>query len=161
MKYVKNNQIFFIDEIRAMFPNTSIPNDANLEEFGFYKLIPTSPPAVLPWHRIDQAPPDGNVQTWVQIPLTEAEIIAQCSALLEEKLNNFAKERGYDTILAACSYATSTVDKFRNEGQICVKHRDNSWYRLFEILAEVRDGFRLMPTWEELDAELPTLTWIL
>ena len=159
MIYVKNNQIFYIQDIRMMFPNTSIPDDANLKEFGFYKLIYTNPPTVLPWHRLEQGDPVNNTQTWVQVPLTETEIIDQCSVLLNERLNTFAKERGYDNILSACSYATSTVIKFQTEGQTCVRLRDASWSYLFSVISDVRDGLRAMPSWDQLESELPVLSW--
>lgn len=159
MVYVKNNQIFYIQEIRNLYPNTSIPDDANLEDFGFYKLVYTDPPTMLPWHRLEQGSPVDNTQTWVQIPLTESEIIDQCSSLLNERLNAFASERGYDSILSACSYAASTVNKFQTEGQTCISLRDSSWSYLFSVIADVRAGVREMPTWEQLESELPTLTW--
>ena len=159
MVYVKDNKIFYINEVRKLFPNTSIPDDANLDEFGFTKLIYTTPPSVLPWHRIDQGDPVDNTQTWIQVPLTETEIIDQCNALLNEKLDTFAKERGYDNVLSACSYATSTVPKFQLEGQTCVRLRDECWNCLFSIISDVRDGIREMPTWEQIETELPALVW--
>lgn len=159
MVYVKDNKIFYINEIRKLFPNTSIPDDADLSEFGFAKLIYTTPPAPLPWHRLDQGNPANNTQTWVHVPLTETEILNQCSSLLNDRLNMFVSEKGYDNILSACSYATSTVPKFQLEGQTCVRARDESWSKLFSIISEVRDGLREMPTWEQIELELPALTW--
>ena len=68
--------------------------------------------------------------------------------------------RNYDNILSACTYATSSVPKFQVEGQYCVDMRDQTWSKLYEMLAEVIGGTRSMPTkYEDIESELPTLEW--
>ncbi len=46
---------------------------------------------------------------------------------VQNMLDAFAKERGYDSIISACSYATSKVEKFAMEANICVDLRDAAW----------------------------------
>lgn len=89
----------------------------------------------------------------------QVKIIAQYTAGVQKHLDDFAWTRNYDGILSAATYATSTVPKFKAEGQYAVEARDATWAKCYEILAAVEDGTRPMPTLEELIAELPVLTW--
>lgn len=78
----------------------------------------------------------------------------------QERLDDFAKTRNYDGILSACTYATSTVQKFQQEGQYCVEARDATWNKLYEILAEVEAGTRPLPeSYTDIEPELPVLEW--
>ena len=67
--------------------------------------------------------------------------------------------RGYDGILSAATYATSTVPQFKTEGQYAVEARDLTWAKGYEIFGAVLSGQRPMPTIEEVFAELPELVW--
>ena len=83
-----------------------------------------------------------------------------CVATTQARLDTFARTRNYDGILSCATYATSTVPKFQSEGQYAVTARDATWATLYTIMGEVEAGVRPMPTtWEEVEAELPTLTW--
>lgn len=87
-------------------------------------------------------------------------IQASIVAATQQRLDDFAKTRGYDSILSACTYATSTVPKFATEGQYCVIQRDATWATLYAMLAEVEAGTRPMPSgYADIEAELPALTW--
>ncbi len=78
----------------------------------------------------------------------------------QTRLDEFARTRGYDGILSACTYASSTVPKFQAEGQYCVDARDNTWATLYTILSEVESGIRPSPiAYSDLEPELPVLTW--
>ena len=78
----------------------------------------------------------------------------------QERLNAFASTRNYDGILSACTYATSPNQKFAKEGKYCVEARDNTWTKLYEILAEVQEGVREAPSsYYDIEPELPVLTW--
>lgn len=92
-------------------------------------------------------------------PPTTEQIIAQYTAGVQQHLDNFARTRGYDNILSACTYATSVNPKFAAEGQYAVEARDATWAKCYEILAAVEAGSRPIPTLDELLAELPVLTW--
>lgn len=61
--------------------------------------------------------------------------------------------------MSAATYATSTVSKFRAEGQYAVEARDLTWAKAYEIMDAVMSGARPMPTLEEVIAELPGLEW--
>lgn len=76
------------------------------------------------------------------------------------RLDTFAQTRNYDSILSACTYATSVIEKFSSEGQYAVNARDMTWAELYTILGEVQGGLRPMPTgYSEIESELPLLSW--
>lgn len=90
---------------------------------------------------------------------TVAEIIAQYTMAVQKHLDTFAQTRNYDNILSAATYATSTVPKFKVEGQYAVEARDETLAKCYEVLAEVEAGTRPMPTLDDLLIELPILEW--
>ena len=76
------------------------------------------------------------------------------------RLDTFAQTRNYDSILSACTYATSVIEKFSSEGQYAVNARDMTWAELYTILGEVQGGLRPMPTgYAQIESELPALVW--
>ena len=102
----------------------------------------------------------GNVpDPYVPPALTPAEQIAAMQEAVQQRLDAFAQTRYYDSILSACTYATSTVPRFRADGQYCVDARDSTWGICYQVLAEVEAGTRPMPTADELLALLPVLAW--
>lgn len=92
-------------------------------------------------------------------PPTEAELLASYTAAIQNRLDDFARTRGYDGILSATTYAGSGVPKFNAEGGYALSARDATWAKGYDILAAVQAGTRPAPTLAELDAELPALVW--
>lgn len=81
-------------------------------------------------------------------------------AATQDRLDTFAKDRGYDGILSACTYATSPSTNFATEGQYCVAQRDATWIKLIEILGEITFGTRPRPSgYADIEADLPPLVW--
>lgn len=79
---------------------------------------------------------------------------------VQDRLDSFARSKGYDSILSACTYATSSIVKFKVEGQYCVDSRDRTWGALYQILEEVQKGARPIPScYEDIEKGLPVLTW--
>lgn len=89
----------------------------------------------------------------------QATMQAEFTDAVQRRLDEFAQTRGYDGIMSACTYATSTVERFRREGERAVMLRDATWAACYAILADVLAGERPVPTLEEVLAELPPLTW--
>lgn len=87
--------------------------------------------------------------------LTESDYVTAIQSMLDAK----ARERNYDGILSACTYATSTFPKFAAEGQACVAWRDAVWSQCYAILGAVQAGQRAQPTIEQVIAEMPALVW--
>jgi hypothetical protein len=85
--------------------------------------------------------------------------LAEYTAAMQAVLDTTAKARNYDGILSACTYATSTVDKFRAEGQACVEWRDKVWAFGYDLLARVDAGQTPAPALADLAAILPQMVW--
>lgn len=104
---------------------------------------------------------NGNMQLIVrQLPQPtpeeiEAQLQKQMTDTVQYALDAFAKTRGYDGIMSACSYSNSTDAQFKLEADYCIQLRDTTWRMGYAILAEVKAGNRPVPTVEELIAELP------
>ena len=92
-------------------------------------------------------------------PPTTEQVIASYTAAVQQHLDDTAKQRGYDGILSACTYATSTNAKFSAEGQAAVAWRDAVWATCYATLAAVESGAAVMPTIDELMAVLPAIIW--
>ena len=84
----------------------------------------------------------------------------QIMTATQQRLDTFAGTRDYNSILSACTYATSAVPQFKSDGQYCVNARDETWGKLYTMLAEVEAGTRPMPSgYAEIEGELPVLQW--
>ena len=84
---------------------------------------------------------------------------SRLTSAIQSILDETAKERGYDSLLSLCTYATSTNAKFSDEGQAGVSWRDEVWDKGYAILADVESGARAIPTVDELLSELPDFVW--
>lgn len=78
---------------------------------------------------------------------------------VQKHLDETARQRNYDNILSACNYVTSTDLIFAAEGQACVEFRDATWRKCYQILEEVQQGQRAIPTAPEVLYELPGIEW--
>ncbi len=106
-------------------------------------------------------------QAWNVVPLSAEEVQANVDMLQQQivgatqnRLDEFARTRGYDSILSACTYINSSITKFQYEAQYCVRARDETWASLHQILAEVVAGKRPIPEgYQDIEQDLPTLAW--
>lgn len=73
--------------------------------------------------------------------------------VLNNMLNSFAAEKGYDSIISACSYSTSTIPTFRAEALRSIAVRDAVWVAVLEALEDASK------TPAEILDSLPALTW--
>ena len=163
-------------QIRKAFKHISFPaqiTDQILAAHGIFPVFePNHPPTDPLTESIDEFPPAfvEATQRWERqyaVRAATAEEIAERQNAIrkhiidaaQERLDQFAQEHGYDSILSACTYATSSVPGFAAEGQRAVDLRDQTWAALLGILNDVRDGLRAIPTWAEVEAELPVLAW--
>lgn len=88
-----------------------------------------------------------------------APTMADYTAAIQAMLDAKAKERNYDNILSACTYASSAFDRFKLEGQACVNWRDAVWGKAYGIMAQVQTGMIPLPTIPALLAMMPSMEW--
>lgn len=109
------------------------------------------------WEVVKPIPPEPTFEEQI------AAAYADFDARVEARLNAFAATRRYSSINSACSYSTSTDPQFQLEGEYCVQARDLTYRKCYDLLAEympaVLAGERPIPSWEEIEAQLPPLVW--
>lgn len=92
-------------------------------------------------------------------PPTTEQIRAELTQAVQDHLDATARAHGYDSMLSLCTYATSSVPRFHDEGQAGVYWRDSVWTYCFGQLQAVLSGQRSAPTAQKLISELPSITW--
>lgn len=101
-----------------------------------------------------------NGQSFLIAVPTLHEIRSEIVAATQARLDAFARERNYDDIKSACTYAGCSVPKFNTEGSYCQDRRAETWAKLYDMLAEVQAGTRPMPnSFADVEPELPALVW--
>lgn len=182
MNYINkstNQYPYSLYELKQDHPEVSFPKDITedtLRSFSVFQVKHTEYPAHDPTTEtvVEGFPTLINgeyKQVWKVQPLSPEVIVENLKQKQEslkssviqstqDKLDSFAKTRNYDSILSACTYATSLNPKFKVEGQRCVELRDTTWEALYQILEEVQQGTRPVPSgFEDIEPELPVLTW--
>lgn len=123
-------------EFRQMFPNVSFPailTDSSVEEYGYRVLQETTQHPGITEYTISVE--DGVPKKVWQTPEgTKKAFERTLMACVQQSMDRAARVYGYDSILAACSYATSTVTKFKTEGQAFVDYRDAVYVAVFDAL---------------------------
>jgi len=72
---------------------------------------------------------------------------------IQKFLDTAAQEKGYDSIISACSYVGSA--NFGAEGKSFLDWRDAVWTYVYQVEDDVENEVRTEPTLEELLVELP------
>jgi hypothetical protein len=89
---------------------------------------------------------------------TAAEIQNQLTNAVQSYMDKKAQEIGYDNLISVITYADEpTVAKFESEGKAFRQWRSLVWAKCYEILLEVQNETRPIPTELELITELPVL----
>lgn len=165
MNYIHTQTLLVesIYAIRQENPRMSIPDGADLSAMGYLPVLPMTPPTPGPWQTVVAIAPAQVAGQWCEAyttePMPTEAIIAAVTAAVQQRLDAFARTHAYDGILSACTYATSTVSKFAVEGQYAVEARDATWATCYQIMGDVLQGLRHMPTLDQVMSELPTLEW--
>lgn len=109
------------------------------------------------WREVPPRPSALHIyinNVWVLDP---TKVIATFEVAVQTYMDDAAKLRGYDSLLSACTYVTSSSLKFSAEGIAFSNWRDAVWTKCFEIQAAVQAGARDIPSLHQLMAELPLL----
>lgn len=112
------------------------------------------------------SPPDamGLATAPVNIANVDPVAIARIKELavvwVQEKLDAFARTRGYDSLLSVASYVGSSVLQFSTEGQVAIQLRDQVWSALYTYFDDVLVDLQPFPrTVSEIEASLPPFVW--
>ena len=82
--------------------------------------------------------------------------ISSIQTSVQDMLDSKAQEKGYDTIISACSY-TGYPNPFKVESELYTEWRGNVWATCYQILGEWENGIIPEPSEEEVLAQLPEL----
>ena len=160
--YELDSQGFFVGDI---------PTEGGVETAQHWTRDPVIQPANKPQYVGGHEVAGTGERTdgeWVDAEAVSAEELARqlfntqqlrLTAVIQRRLDEIAAERGYDSILSLCSYATSSVPRFRAEGQAGVDLRDQCWMIGYQVLADVAQGLRDFPSDEEALAMMPAMEW--
>jgi len=149
---IDDNNIYqgMVDAIEATPPDVGwyAPTGIRLSQLG---PPPTDEPGK--WR-------DTGVE-WVEVTPEEQLAITkkQFTAAIDTYMDQFADERGYDSMASAASYQGDEDPQFDLEGTYCKKMRSRIYRQAWGIQDSVLAGERPMPTAEEVLAELPKLEW--
>ena len=134
----------------AVSPDTDRDNDITALEGEYPYLVDPGDGTT-----VEERRPEPVLDQAKRLELQRQFFLAAVQGLLDET----AQTRGYDGILSLCSYAASQDATFAAEGQAGVAWRDGVWRVCYQVLADVENGTRPVPTWGELAADLPVIGW--
>ena len=95
--------------------------------------------------------PDAEV---VIIIKTIDENISDCESAIQSYLNSEAKDKNYDDIMSACSYA-SAPNPYQDEAITFVTWRGDVWAYWYVEVDKIKANTRSMPTVKIIISELP------
>lgn len=78
---------------------------------------------------------------------------------VQDHMDRIAKVRGYDNIFSVCTYIDTGDSAFDEEGRLARRWRSSCWRKCYDILDQVQNQGRAVPSVEELLAELPAAPW--
>ena len=150
--------------------------DGKAEQFNVVEFHETEPPTIDPM--VESVLFDGGEyvdgkwqykwkiepHTQEQIDYLANEVIIKKKAeildIVSKNLDIFAQTRNYDSIVSACTYVTSSVQKFAEEGSYCVELRSATYLKVQEIFAQIDSEERQLPSgYDEIRSELPVMQW--
>lgn len=101
---------------------------------------------------------DSVVIEYIIEDISEEELwgikVKNVTELVQKTLDDKAKEKGYDNIISACSYA-GFANTFQVEGQKFLVWRSSVWEMCYNILTQVQNNSIQEPTIEVLLDMLP------
>lgn len=166
-----------IDEyqIKSMYPNVSFPTNFTGDDV-YRPVKPKEFPSydVLREYVVEDVPVLINgeyEQNWKIVKLDDAQIetnikfkkeqvISELTITIQYKLDNFAREKGYDNILSASTYVNSTNERFKEEAKRAIEIRDSTWEKFYSILDEAeREDTILTLSIASVESKLPELSW--
>jgi hypothetical protein len=151
---IDNGVILEINDYRQMFLNTSFPKTGPGAEFmteNNLLYVYVSKPFNELTHQLVSVPPyiEGDKVYTVQIEELTSEqqtvreaarkqaLIKTFTEEAQARLDNFAVERGYASIISVCTYDTSSVPRYAADALRARTLRDQWWNTLNQIMTDV------------------------
>lgn len=140
---------------------TEFLTEEELKELGYLKVIYEDYPTNIDEFKKVVQSSEVKGDTYVISYEIVSKNLEELTALFKEKtqqlLDAKAREKGYDDILSACSYAGYDND-FRAEGEAFGIWRAKVWKYGYGLLNAIAEGKHKMPkSFDEILAEMPTL----
>lgn len=140
---------------------TSFLSKEELKELGYLKVIykdyPTNTDEFKKVVQFSEVKGDTYVISYEIVSKNLEELTALFKEKTQQLLDAKAREKGYDDILSACSYAGYDND-FRAEGEAFGIWRARVWKYGYALLNGVAEGKHKLPaSFDEILAEMPTL----
>ena len=160
MRYVKDNRVWTMTDIRLAHPEISWPREgADPQPLGYVPLVESPAPDPLPWHRVVEGAPNGVNQTWVQVPMGEDEIVSICVSAMEDLYDITAQSRRYDNRIT-CALRAGYTGPFQAEGQAFAVWMDTCNATAYQWWAEIEAGTKPMfASTDEFINALPVMVW--
>lgn len=177
VKLDENNNVvqypYSFAELRADYPYISFPRNLNIDSLqglnvGIVESVPK--PSVDPinenvWEINPVLFNNKWEQCWDVRQRSEEQkqkvlqlISDNYGAAINRYLNKIARDHNYFSIISACSYATSNDPIFGYEGRKFVEWRDAAWNHLFNVMNNIKNGERPIPSVKYVIETLPVLT---
>ena len=131
--------------------NSNIWLDASLIEFEMKNIGTIELPILVFYTYYNQ---DGTADLARELLEDKANTLQAMESAIQEYIDSQAKNRGYDSIVSACSYAGYT-NEFQTEAVSLGVWRSAVWTKAYQVQADVEAGTIPMPTVDELIAMLP------
>ena len=142
-------------------------NPSNLEGLVEVESAVRADGTLLPKHKnlsLVQTKEDGSYYTYYNVDGTpdtakimledKANTLQAMESAIQEYIDSQAKNRGYDGIVSACSYAGYT-NEFQTEAVSLGVWRSAVWTKAYQVQADVMAGTIPIPTVDELILMLP------
>jgi len=161
-------------QIEERHPLVTFPDPFDPSAMGYFPVQRVDQPA-FDWvtHEVREIAPvlvgDSWTQRWEVVALSQEQaginaaakaeqIAADYTARLEALYDAKAQERRYDNRFT-CALRAGYVGPFQADGVAFAQWMDASNAHGYTVMAAVQAGTRPLPTWEELQAELPAAPW--
>lgn len=112
-------------------------------------------------HKVDVVKfvmPTGGV--WKSDYLRGLSVLELYTDDVRNRLDSFARSKGYDSITSAASYQLSTDQVWAYEGARAAKLRDETWRAFYQYEKDVESGAKEKPeAFSQIVPSLPELSW--
>lgn len=119
----------------------------------------------LPYHIVEGDPlfeaaqANGSDLPLEPVPETPPPTLDDFRLAIQWRIDETARQRGYDSGVTCSSYIGSTVPAWAAEAAAFVSYRDAVWAYAYAEMAKVENDKREMPTIADILSELPSVNW--